>query len=135
MNLNTQERIFLDRAALKLQANPSLAPLDAMQAVLADDRRIAQQVFTMPDDAKAELVSALSRSIHRNIRERASTYRHHVVLVTTRGYTRLASYPTRAEALAHVERYPNRTGSAIYRDGTTGTRYSKAECRTLGKEH
>jgi len=131
MELTTQEMKFFDRAAMKIKDSPALSPIEAMQLVLADDRRIAQSVFTMRPEAKRALVSALSACTHRTIREGARTHRHHVVLVTTRGYTRLASYPTRGEALAHVERYPNRTGAAIYRDGTTGKRYTKSECRQL----
>ena len=131
MELTTQETKFFDRAAMKIKDSPALSPIEAMQLVLEDDRRIAQAVLTMRPGAKRALVSALSACTHRAIREGARTHRHHVVLVTTRGYTRLASYATRGEALAHVERYPNRTGSAIYRDGRTGKRYSKSECRDL----
>ena len=60
--------------------------------------------------------------------------RHHVVRITTRGYTNLASYETQAEALAHVIADPLRIGTAVYRDGKTGKRYSPNECRTLAAQ-
>lgn len=57
--------------------------------------------------------------------------RHHVVLITTQGYHRLASYETQAEALQHVANASNRTGSHVYRNGLTGTRYSTNESKAL----
>lgn len=57
--------------------------------------------------------------------------RHHVVLITTRGYHRLASYETQAEALRHVANATNRTGSHVYRNGVTGARYSTNESKAI----
>ena len=57
--------------------------------------------------------------------------RHHVVFITTRGYHRLASYETQAEALRHVAKATNRTGSHVYRNGLTGARYSTNESKAL----
>ena len=60
--------------------------------------------------------------------------RHHVVFITARGYHRLASYETQAEALRHVVKATNRTGSHVYRDGTTGASYSMKECEALAAQ-
>ena len=60
--------------------------------------------------------------------------RHHVVFITTRGYHRLASYETQAEALRHVAKATNRTGSHVYRNGITGARYSMKECEALAAQ-
>ena len=60
--------------------------------------------------------------------------RHHVVFITARGYHRLASYETQAEALRHVANASNRTGSHVYRNGLTGARYSMKECEALAAQ-
>ena len=60
--------------------------------------------------------------------------RHHVVFITARGYHRLASYETQAEALRHVANASNRTGSHVYRNGITGARYSMKECEALAAQ-
>ena len=60
--------------------------------------------------------------------------RHHVVLITTRGYHRLASYETQAEALRHVANASNRTGPHVYRNGLTGKRYSTNESRAMAEQ-
>ena len=61
--------------------------------------------------------------------------RHHAVRITTRGYHCLASYRTRAEALVYILHATHRSGAVIYRDGTTGARYSLHECKTLVQQH
>ncbi len=61
--------------------------------------------------------------------------RHHAVRITHRGYYRLASFCTRAEAIAYVIQANHRSGAVIYRDGTTGARYSLHECKTLAQQH
>ena len=54
---------------------------------------------------------------------------HHAVRISTRGYFLLASYATREEAVKRVLAENLRTAVAVYRDGTTGRRYSPHECR------
>ena len=57
--------------------------------------------------------------------------RHHIIRITTKKSYLLESYPTRGEALRRMERCNHRVGVEIYRDGTTGQRYSETECLAL----
>ena len=60
--------------------------------------------------------------------------RHHVVLITTRGYHKLASYETQAEALRHVANASNRTGPHVFLNRLTGKRYSTNESRAMAEQ-
>lgn len=70
MALTTQERLFLERAALKLQANPALTPIEAMQSVCEDDQRIVETLIIMPDAKAREFRSALSGHVYDTIRRK-----------------------------------------------------------------
>ena len=52
---------------------------------------------------------------------------YHVVAVTTRGYHRLASYPTFNTAKCDAVQRSVRSYGIVLRDGTSGARYSIAE--------
>lgn len=63
------------------------------------------------------------------------TMRHHIIALYIRGgrgyRKRLASYATRDEALDHILKRSPPWFTTVYRDGTTGKRYSYNEARTL----
>ena len=59
--------------------------------------------------------------------------RHHVVRITSQGYQCLSSLPNRAEALQLLATKDCRIGAVIYRDGTTGKRYTHNESREMLK--
>ena len=50
--------------------------------------------------------------------------RHHIVRVTIRGYQLMQSFGSRAGAINYLSEQSNRSGAVIYRDGTTGRRYT-----------
>jgi recombination DNA repair RAD52 pathway protein len=58
------------------------------------------------------------------------TKRFHVVGIS-KGYHRLASYETMAEAVTDILGRSLRSMGCVLRDGTTGKRYCVNECRAL----
>lgn len=60
---------------------------------------------------------------------------HHVVaiyILEGKGYRkRLASYTAQSDALIHAVSQSNRSATIVYRDGTTGKRYSQNEAKAL----
>ena len=61
--------------------------------------------------------------------------RHHVVRITHLGYQAIASYADRVSALQFLASKDCRIGAVIYRDGSTGKRYSHNEARELLQQH
>jgi hypothetical protein len=70
--LTTQEKLFMRRVGLKHNKFPKLSISAAMQAVCQDDQRIFELFITMPEKARAELVSGFSKSVYLRIRNEAS---------------------------------------------------------------
>jgi ATP-dependent protease ClpP protease subunit len=56
---------------------------------------------------------------------------HHVIRITSQGYQVLASIESKIDALRFLATKDCRIGAVIYRDGTTGKRYSHNESRTM----
>lgn len=56
---------------------------------------------------------------------------HHVMRITSQGYQALAAFGSRADALRCLLSKDCRIGAVIYRDGTTGKRYSYFESKQL----
>lgn len=68
--LTQQERLFLQRVALKHEAVSGLTIEQAMRAVCEDDARLFETFVIMPDRQKTAFVSAFSASVYRTIRAR-----------------------------------------------------------------
>jgi hypothetical protein len=59
---------------------------------------------------------------------------HHIVRVTIRGYQLLQSCDNRAEAVKYLAGQSIRSGAVIYRDGTTGKRYTHNQALAMNSE-
>lgn len=59
---------------------------------------------------------------------------HHIVRVTIRGYQLLQSFDNRTHAVKYLAEQSNRIGAVIYRDGTTGKRYTHNQALDMNSE-
>jgi hypothetical protein len=67
--MNTQEKMFFKRVALKMNSNPGMTVEAAMHAVCDDDKRLFELYLTAPNKAKTEFEHEFAKSIYDTIRE------------------------------------------------------------------